>query len=328
MSQKYSQTSGVPLSLAVFLATDHYDHNKDEYTISATTIIKPVRQIVLAARVPEADAFTPLADVMSSRIGTAIHNGIEQAWLTNYKEAMAAIGIPARAIKCVKVNPTKEEAKDPDVIPVYMEQRLSRKVGKWTVTGKFDFVGQGRLEDFKTTTSYVVMKKINDAKFAKQGSIYRWLDPELITNPNMAIQFIILDWAKQEAVRNPEYPQQRFLERILPLAPVQETDHAVRTKLADIEKYWDASEEDIPLCDDETLQRTEPVYKYYASGDTTAAKSSKNFDSKQEAYIWLSEKGKGAIKEVPGQVTGCRFCNAFPVCTQKDALIASGELVL
>ena len=48
--RKYLNNSNVPLSLAVFLATDNYDHESD--TISATTLIKPLRQIILAARVP------------------------------------------------------------------------------------------------------------------------------------------------------------------------------------------------------------------------------------------------------------------------------------
>ena len=44
----YLNPSQVPLSLAVFLATDNYDYEPD--TISATGLIRPLRQIILAKR--------------------------------------------------------------------------------------------------------------------------------------------------------------------------------------------------------------------------------------------------------------------------------------
>jgi hypothetical protein len=92
----------------------------------------------------------------------------------------------------------------------------------------------------------------------------------------------------------------------------------------------DAPEEEIPQCTDEDLWRSDPVFKYYKNGDITAKRSTKNFDTHQEAVIYMSTEngGKGAIKEVPGQVTACKYCPAFMACTQKDSFIASGDLVL
>ena len=329
MNQKYSQTASVPLSLAVFLATDHYDHNPDPYTISATTMIKPVRQIILGARVSYDDAVVDLSSMLPNRIGTAIHTGIETAWMTNYQGAMRTLGIPQKVIDLVRINPTMEElSANLNIIPVYMEQRLTKQVGKWTISGKFDFIGQGRLEDFKNTTAYVVQRHTNDDKFTWQGSLYRWMGPNIITKDHMAIQFLITDWKPAMAKQDPSYPQQRLIERILPLKTPEEVQGYVERKLNLIERFWDAPEDQIPQCSEEDLQRSDPVYKYYANGDVNSARSSKNFDSKDEAYVHLSKAGKGAIKDVPGMVTACRFCKAFPVCTQKDALVAAGQLVL
>ena len=333
MGTQYTQTSGIPLSIAVFLATDHYDHNDDPYTISATTLIKPVRQIILGARAKTDDVMVDLGNMMASRIGTAIHSGIELAWSDPDKRsaALAVLGYPKKIIDRVKVNPTPEWMKNyPDTIPVYMEIRMSKTVGKWTVTGKPDFIGEGYLEDFKTASSFVVTSNINDEKFGWQGSIYRWISPDLITKPDMKIQFIITDWSSMMAKQNPAYPQSRHVQRIIPLKPIAEVDRMVSQKLSDIEKYWDADETDIPECSMDDLQRSEPKYKYYKSGDTTAARSTKNFDTMQEAMAHMhgKEGGKGAIKEVPGQVTACRFCAAFSVCSQKDRLVAAGELTL
>lgn len=322
---KYANTSAVPLSLAVFLATDSYDY--DSETISATALIKPIRQIVLSARVPEGDGIVDLIQMMPSRMGSAIHDAIERSWKDNHATALSALGYPAKVIEKIRINPDNTELTD-GIIPIYLEQRAKKQVGKFLVSGKFDFIGDGRVEDFKTTSVYTAIRGSNDEKYILQGSIYRWLNPEKITKDEMAIQFIFTDWSKAKAMADQKYPQQRIQQKILPLKSVSETDAFVKRKLAQIEQLWDAPEESLPLCSDEDLWRSAPVFKYYKNPDKLA-RSTKNFDSMQEAVIRRAEDGgKGIIKEVPGQVTACKYCNAFAACSQKDALIASGDLIL
>lgn len=328
MSKQYANVSDVPLALAVFLASDFYDHNQDEQTISATTLMKPLRQIILPPRIPKGEALVNLADMMKSRIGTAIHDGIERAWMSNYQAGMKAMGYPQRLIDRIKINPKADELND-DVIPIYLEQRLSRKVGRWTVTGKFDFIGEGKVQDFKSTSVYTYKKQINNNKYALQGSIYRWLDPELITKPTMDIHYIFMDWKSSMVKTDPGYPTKHFHTQSFDLKSVAETDSYIKTKLKLIEEFWDKDEQEIPHCSDEDLWRTEPVFKYYKNGDTNSKRSTKNFTSKQEAIIFMANAGNtGAIKEVPGQVTACKYCPAFAACTQKDALIAAGDLIM
>lgn len=322
---QYTNVSSVPLSLAVFLATDNYDH--DSSTISATTLIKPLRQIILGARMPAGEVQLDLTAMVPSRMGSAIHDGIERAWLSNHKEAMIALGYPQRVIERVRINPKPEELKE-DHIPIYLEQRAYKQVGRYRVAGKFDFVGEGRVEDFKSTSTYTAINNNNDDKYIMQGSIYRWLNPTIITKDEMAIQFIFTDWSKVKAMQDPSYPQQRIQQRILPLKSVLETDAFVNRKLALIDQYWNAPEDQIPECTDEDLWRSEPVFKYYKNPAKTV-RSTKNFDNKQEAYLRLAEDGNvGIVKEQPGQVTACKYCNGFTLCSQKDALIAKGDLTL
>lgn len=324
---KYANTSSVPLSLAIFLATDNYDHNPDSNTISATALIKPVRQLVLSARVPEDLSPVDLVNLVPSRMGSAIHDAIERSWKDNYKPAMEALGYPKRVIEKIKINPEPHELTD-GTIPVYMEQRAYKQVGKFTVSGKYDFIGDGRVEDFKTTSTYTAMNNTNDEKYIWQGSIYRWLNPVSITKDEMAIQFIFTDWSKAKAMQDPKYPQQRIQQRLLPLKSLQETDAFVRRKLAQIEQYWEAKEEELPPCTDADLWRSEPVFKYYKNPENTK-RSTKNFDNRHDAQLRYIEDGSvGKVVEVPGQVTACKYCSAFAVCSQKDALIASGDLVL
>lgn len=324
---KYANTSAVPLSLAIFLATDNYDHNPDTNTISATALIKPVRQIVLGARVPEDMSPVDLVNMVPSRMGTAIHDAIERSWKDNYKNAMEALGYPKRVIEKIRINPKPEELTD-GAIPIYMEQREKKQVGKFVITGKYDFIGDGRVEDFKSTSTYTAMNNTNDEKYIWQGSIYRWLNPVIITKDEMAIQFIFTDWSKAKAMQDPKYPQQRIQQRILPLKSIQETDAFVKRKLGQIEQYWDAPEDQIPLCTDADLWRSEPVFKYYKNPEKRA-RSTKNFDNHHDAQLRYIEDGSvGIVVEQPGQVTACKYCPAFAVCSQKDALIASGDLIL
>lgn len=324
----YSNVSSVPLSLGVFLASDGYDHNPDTSVISVTTLLKPLRQIILGSRVPAEEASVDLVQMMASRMGSAIHDGIERAWVHNYKSAMQSLGLPQRVIEKVRINPIGADRKLDGIIPIYLEQRAYKQVGKFNVSGKFDFVGDGRVEDFKTTSTYTAMHGTNDDKHAMQGSLYRWLNPDIITKDEMAIQFIFTDWSKAKAMQDPKYPQSRIQQRVHKLKSVQEMDAFVKRKLAQIEQHWDSPEEALPLCTDEDLWRSEPVFKYYKNPDKTA-RSTKNFDTKQEAMVRMAEDGgKGIVLEKPGQVTACKYCNAFSLCTQKDALIAQGDLVL
>lgn len=328
---RYSNVSAVPLALAVFLATDHYDHNPDPYTISATTLLKPLRQIILPTRVPSEYGLVDLAGTMANRIGSAIHDGIERAWRTNFKQALADLGYPPGLIKRVRIDPTDAElVADPDIIPFYMEQRASRKLGKWTVTGKYDFIGEGRVEDYKSASTWSYKNQVNADKQTKQGSIYRWLDPKRITRDEMAIHHIFLDWKQGMIKSDSTYPPQRFHTQIFPLLSLSDTERFITQKIALIEQHWDTPEADFPLCDDEELWRSEPKFKFYKNGNINSARSTKNFDSLVAArtYQVNDAAGAGAIKEVPGEAKACRYCAGFPICSQKDALILAGDLIL
>ena len=328
MTQTYSNVGDVPLALAVFLSSDYYDHDHTPNTISATTLLKPLRQIILPSRIPAGEAMPNLADMMSSRMGSAIHDGIEKAWVTNHRPAMAALGYPERVIDRVRVNPKDEELTE-DIIPIYLEQRLKRQMGKWIVTGKFDFVGEGRVQDFKTTSVWTYKNQVNANKYIQQGSIYRWLNSKMIHQDEMDIHYIFTDWKGGMQKTDPSYPPRRFHKQSFPLMSLGETEQFIRTKVNLIDQHWDTEEELLPLCDDEELWRSEPQFKYYKSGDTTKSRSTKNFDTRQEAVIFMTTNGNiGAIKEVPGQVMACKYCPAFAICSQKDALIASGDLLM
>jgi len=314
----------IPLSMAVFLAVDHYDH--DPGTLSATALLKPLRQAILSRRVPPELMTVELADLLSSRNGTAIHDGIERAWTDHHKQALEKLGYSPDIIRRFKINPDPKTVTATD-IPVYMELRSYKEFMGFRISGKFDFVGDGALEDFKTTSTFSFMSGTKDKDYVLQGSIYRWLNPNIITKDTMSIQFIFTDWQSFMAKQNANYPQYKTATRRFELLSLEETEAYVRNRLEQYMKYKDAAELDLPECTASELWRSDPVWKYYKNPQKKT-KATKNFDNEKEGVErFLADGSVGELVMIPGLVKACAYCPAYPVCTQKDRLILSGDLV-
>lgn len=320
---RYSNQQNISLAVAVMLATDNYD--KQDNVISATTLLKPIRQVILSARVPQEQQVVDVSSLINSSLGSALHDAMESAWRNNYQEGLKALGYPDAFIATVKINPlTVEEG----MHPVYVEQRMNKEVAGKTVSGKFDIVIDGEVQDLKSTKVFTLTKGNKDEDYILQGSIYRWLNPDIVKKDTVAINFWLTDWQANQARQNPEYPQSACPTKRFQLLSVPETDRYVRNKLAQLEKYWNEPEDQIPLCTDKDLWRSEPEFKYYKNPEKMS-RSTKNFDTMKEARMRFIEDGSvGIIVEKPGQVTACKYCSAFDICKQKDALIASGDLIL
>lgn len=321
----YTNQTGLPLSVAVFLATDSYD--KDTDTVSATALLKPLRQLILTPRVSAEDASVDVLNMLKSRVGSAIHDGIEYAWKNNYKQALESLGYPKGVRESIVINPTTEQVEE-GCIPVYLEQRASKVVNGIKITGKYDFIADGVIEDFKSTGTFTYVNDTKSNDYILQGSIYRWLNPDKVTSSILRIVYIFMDWNTLRAKTDPNYPKQSVMAVEYPLMSLQETENFVINKLNQFLKLKDAPEEQLPLCTDKELWRKDPVWKYYRDPNKTA-RSTKNFDSKQDAYIRLAKDGgNGLIIEKPGEVVACKYCPAFMACSQKDKLIEDGSLTL
>jgi hypothetical protein len=326
-----SNEQNIPLSLAVYLANDNYDFV--ENTISATGLMRPIRQQVLSRRLPPEHSVTDISVLVQSRTGSSIHDGLEQSWLNgNYKEAMAKLGYAENVISRIQVNPTDLELK-PDGIPVYLEQRMFREFMGKTISGKYDFIGEGRLEDLKTTTTFTWVNNSKSEDYRLQGSIYNWLDKALpiprITETFMAIQMVFTDWKAYEAARNPKYPQHRTEQKIIQLLSLSDTETYIRDKINLLDASKQTPEDQLPRCTDKELWRKPAKYKYYKDPLKTA-RSTKNFDSSADAFDYMQKNGggQGIVIEVPGEVIACKYCAAFPICTQKDEYLANNSLRL
>lgn len=312
--------------MQMFLAKDNYDHNHDPKVISATSLIRPLRQLILASRVNQEDAVIDIGQLLPSRIGSAIHDGIERAWSGDYKATLKLLGYPEAVINRIVINKPVEELTESD-IPIYFEQRIEREISGYKVSGKFDAVTQGQVSDYKTTGVFTAMNNTNDEKYRLQLSIYRWLNPKMITNDQGVIEFIFTDWSAARAKQESNYPQSRTQRRTLDLLSLAETERYIKTKLQQFEQYKDSPEGNIPECTADDLWRSEPVFKYYKDPNKLG-RSTKNFDNRHDANLRLAQEGVGVVLEKPGMVTACRYCSGFDLCQQKDRLIANGELIV
>jgi hypothetical protein len=334
--KKFSNKQKISLPMAVWLAEDQYVHVDDPMRISATALLKSTKSIILASRLPALEPGTIITDDMlediSSRVpsamGTALHNSIEHAWRNNYQVSMQDLGYPQAVIDRIIINPEPSELQS-NSIPVYLETRVEKKLGPYTISGQFDLIIDGKLNDYKSTGVYGYMQGNNDEKYSIQGSIYRWLNPDLITDDYMDIQYIFTDWSGLQASiqREKGYPQSRVHVHPVKLMSIPETLSWLKAKLSVIHQCKDLSEDKLPACNSEELWRTAPTYKYFKN--PTAQRATRNYDDFYEANEHLVKDGSiGVVKTVPGTVKACKFCKAFEVCLQKNSYIEDGTLSL
>lgn len=327
----YSNNSNLSLFAQVFLATDYYD--KEDAGLSVTTLLKPIKQVIMAQRVAPGEKSPDVADRIPSAVGSAVHDGFERAWKSpKLVKVLMSLRIPEKVAHKVRVNPTPEEVAAGGIIPVFTEIRVKREVNGVVISGQFDFIGDGTVEDLKNTSVYKFVTGDNES-YVLQGSMYRWLNPEKVSKPFMNLTFNFTDWSRKDFNQNPEkYPPQRMMTVRYNLLSLEETEAYIINRVATLMRLKDAPEEDLPPCSDKELWRKPDQYRYFSkveNADKPGARSTKNFDNEQDAIIFMSEKGNaGAIRVKKGQVTACKFCEGFLACKQAQALIASGDLVL
>ncbi len=314
--------ANISLSLAVWLLHDEYDYiNKPNY-ISATTLLKPIKHILLPSLVPQENRETDLTDLISTSVGRSLHDSIEKAWLDEKlrPRALKLLGYSDDVIKRIVINPTDEQlSKLTDAIPIYLEQRAFREINGWTIGGKYDMIADGVLHDTKTTSAYTWVYGGRDEEHALQGSLYRLLNPKKVTEDYIRIEYIFTDWQKSQAKQNPNYPQQRLQSKDIPLWELPKIEQWVKDKLTLIEKYKGIPEKNLPECTKEELWMSDPVYKYFADPTKTTGRSTKNFDDALSAQKHLVDKGgKGIVIPIISEPKRCGYCDAFSICTQKD----------
>jgi len=328
MALEYTNKNNVSLALAVFLMYDNYEYDERPNSISATGLIKPLRQLVLSKQNPALLKTVDIADLVATRMGSAIHKGCEDAWTDpeNVKNALKVLGASEEAINNIKINPPFVK---PGETPVYVEQRAEKEILDFVISGKYDLVLDGTLNDYKSTSVWTYIFDSNADSYTKQGSIYKWLNPDKITSDYININYIFTDWSAAKArMDTKSYPQIKTLTKQYPLWSTEETQNWIMNKIEAYKALANTPQEGLPQCTDEELWATEETFKYYKNPNKLD-RSTKNFKTMNEALVRKSADGDvGIIKTVPGEVKACRYCPVIGICTQAETMLAEGRLTL
>lgn len=322
---RFTNIDNLSISVAVWLAADTYKYNDNPNVISATSLLKPIREIVLSRQNCDLEQVADLTGMIASRVGNSYHDGIEKAWKNKElrNKTLKTLGYPDHVINKIRINPTAEECKE-DIIPVYLELRSEKDIEGFTISGQLDFCIEGRLEDFKSTSVFAKIFGSNVDAYIRQGSIYRWLRSDIITDDHITIQYIFTDWTASKAKQDKNYPQKRILSAKYPLMSLAETEAFIRSKLKTIKQLAGATQEQLPLCTKEELWQKDPVWKYYKDPNKTV-RATKNFDNPGEAtQRWNKDGRTGLVVEVPGEVKRCTYCKVNQLCEQAHQLKDAG----
>lgn len=288
-----------------WLKNDEYDYNPDPSVISATTIMKPIRMVVLEERWK--DAITvDVSDLIASRYGTAIHDSWE---------------------KC-------------DIPNTIQEVRYYRQVDEnFTLSGKVDLVlytdrDIQTIADIKSTSVWNYLLNKRDEDYIAQLSMYKWLmadgsyqDKDGIQTANIKttehaeIKYIFTDWSKQESIRNPKYPQTRVIEKSIKLDSLQETEDKVKARCEEITKARELNDNMLPKCTQEELWQTDTTYAVKKRGSKRATKVHKTYAEAirhQRSY----KTNDYFVETRAGKVKRCNYCNVREFCNQYKELLS------
>jgi hypothetical protein len=265
-------------------------HNA-EGSLSATTLIQGVKQIILMDR-----HWDELEDDVSERIwaifGSAVHSLLQS-----------------------------EGEYD------FTEQEMSYKVGEITVTGRIDCYNMEKciVDDYKTAS----VNKIKFGDFTEwylQGMIYAWL---LIRNnfPVKRIRFIALlkDHSKTDAMKDSQYPQVPVHIYEFPVTQqgLFKIGIFLKNKVEEYQRCVLLPDNDIPPCSPEERWEKQPKFAVKKNGQKRAVKL---FDRKEEADLLAETKGQNHYVEFRrGESTRCRsYCLCKKFCSfYQESVISS-----
>lgn len=298
----------IPVALAVMLATDNYNFKPSPNRISVTSLIDSPKKWILSNQISETGV-TDISMLIAARMGSSFHAAIEKAW-EDPKEALYALGYTTEQVESLKVA---------------QEVRMYRDVLGWTVSGQFDMVLNGYLQDHKEMGMYKYEKADFDS-FRKQMSIYRWLDQgEHIHSSKASLNIHLKGWSALEASYKKDYPQCAMLSYPIELMTLKETEEFVTERIKLFQETSKLAPSEMPDCTGKELWQEPPVWQYFAN--PTNIKATKNFPTEHEATQHLLLKGKGVIKFKSSKARRCmQYCPAYSICPQAHKLKSMGLL--
>lgn len=150
-----------------------YEYKDKRYSV--TTLLKPIREIMLLRRYNDR-CVVDVSDLIWSLFGTAVHSILENSSHSEH---------------------------------LLREQKIEIKIGEYTLSGRYDLYNtqEQSIIDYKVTSTYKVLKQeFEDYKL--QGLIYVYILRQLGYKPKSAKFILFLrDWQSTKAKFDKKYPQ-------------------------------------------------------------------------------------------------------------------------
>ena len=305
----YTNIRNIPLSVAIWLARELYD--KDPTYISGSELQRSNRQVVLSRRVTQD---IDLSQLLAARLGNAINDAIDAAWKSErLMEYVRLAGFnPLFEYDVNPVIPT------PGKTPIYIQKRYDEAFMGKVLSGAPDMILNGRLFDYKSTSVFLYQKK-TPVDYLWQLTTYRYLAREYINDNVATIQFILKDWSKARAAKDPKYPQTPCPTMLVPVGSAEECKARLESRVAELNNLMSAEDSELPLCTDEELWLDPPRFAYYKNPHAPGtSRATRVFDTLVEAQAFLLAQGNvGRIDTRKGEPRACDYCAASTICQQR-----------
>ena len=192
----------------------------------------------------------------------------------------------------------------------HSELSLKREVDGFNVTGTCDYLHDGVLSDWKTTSVWSVM--LNNEwldKVEKQLQVYAWLlKPTHQVNKLEAV-VVFTDWRRGESLSKPDYPAQNVQSYSFSVWPDEKIEAYIKERIS---LHKDASY----ACSLEERWARPSSYAVMKEGRKTAVRV---FPTEAEAVNYrIDLDAKHSVVHRPGEHIRCQeYCPARAVCTFK-----------
>lgn len=269
----------LPEQIVNAVKKDDYNNNG---TYSATTLLKDPKEIILFNR--HKDEITEdVSEHVYSLLGTSVHYILEKA----------------------------EEGENQ-----FKEERLYYKFGDDTISGKFDFydMEEEMLGDYKVTTVYKYLLGDNEHYRFQLLTYAHLLRKNGFPCKGGRIYQIFRDWQRSKAKFDKSYPQKpvnvitfRFYDKDFTYI-----ENEIQQRLANIHKYEDFADDEIPICSKENRWATDDKFAVMKKGRKSAMRV---LNSKEEAEEWMKNNGGEFIQERPAESRKCvDYCSCCEFC--------------
>lgn len=270
------------------------DYQYKEKRYSVTTLLKPIREIMLLRR-HNSEIEQDVSDMIWAIFGTAVHSVLENN--TNGK--------------------------------LIAEQKLEMKIGDYTLSGKSDLFDPIRNEliDYKVTSTFKVLKQ-DFEDYRLQGLMYCYLLKNNDFECNKASFWLILrDWQKSKAKFDKSYPQNqlvkvafKFKQKDFDLIKIW-----LENKFNEIKESEKLTDENLPLCSSMDRWNNGDVFAVMSKNRKSAHKL---FKDENEASKWMKENNIGDYIEIrKGEDRKClEYCSCCEFCPYYINLKKENEL--